>query len=211
MAQVDSLNVVFAEIPDVGGSIGRTSIDKRPISQRRLVTQDGIAGDQRSDMKHHGATTQAVYAYAIEDYSWWTDKLGRDFTAGVFGENLTTSQIDLNAMVVGTKVRIGSALLVATGPRIPCGTFARWLEEEQWVKKFTDANRPGTYFGVVESGEIGASDEIEIVDVPDHAVTISEIYQVWNGQRDPQLLLRVANCVDALPEVRDRARKFASQ
>jgi MOSC domain-containing protein YiiM len=108
MAQVQSLNVVFAEIPDVGGSVGRTSIDKRPVGDRRSVTSDGVFGDQRSDMKHHGASTQAVYAYAQEDYDWWSAELGRDFNAGVFGENLTTSNIDLNALVVGTKIRIGS-------------------------------------------------------------------------------------------------------
>jgi MOSC domain-containing protein YiiM len=211
MAQVQSLNVVFAEIPDVGGSVGRTSIDKRPVGDRRTVTSDGVFGDQRSDMKHHGAVTQAVYAYAQEDYDWWADELGRDFSAGVFGENLTTSDIDLNALVVGTKIRIGSVLLIATGPRIPCGTFARWLAEEQWVKKFTEANRAGSYFGVVTPGELGAGDELEIINVPEHGVSISEIYRVWNGDRDPRLLERVATCPDVLPEVRERARKFASQ
>ena len=160
MAQVQSLNVVFAEIPDVGGTLGRTSIDKRPVNDRRSVTSDGVFGDQRSDMKHHGAITQAVYAYSQEDYAWWSTELDREFAAGVFGENLTTSGIDLNALVVGTKIKIGSAILVATGPRIPCGTFARWLEEEQWVKKFTEANRSGAYFGVVTPGELGAGDHL---------------------------------------------------
>ncbi len=95
-AKVVSLNVVNSEIPDVGGSVGFTSIDKRPVVGSRQVTPAGVAGDKRSDLKHHGSPMQAVYAYAKEDYAWWQEQLGFELTPGQFGENLTTENIDLN-------------------------------------------------------------------------------------------------------------------
>jgi MOSC domain-containing protein YiiM len=89
-AHVVSLNVMHAIIPDVGGEVGVTAIDKRPVSDARQVTTAGVAGDQRADKPNHGMPEQAVYAYALEDYQWWEAELGLDISAGKFGENLTT-------------------------------------------------------------------------------------------------------------------------
>ena len=135
-AKVLSLNVVHAVIPDVGGSVGITSIDKRSVSDSRKVTTAGVAGDQRSDIPSHGMPEQAVYAYAREDYEWWEAELDREIPAGKFGENLTTVGIDVTNAVIGQTWRIGSTLLQVTGPRIPCGTFARFMEEDKWVIHF---------------------------------------------------------------------------
>ena len=198
-AQILSLNVVHEIIPDVGGSVGVTAIDKRPVSDAREVTAAGVAGDQRADVEHHGMPEQAVYAYAREDYEWWEAELGTEFSPGVFGENLTTSNIDVTNAVIGQTWKVGTTLLQVTGPRIPCGTFARWLEREQWVKKFMQEGMPGAYFRVLEAGVLSAGDEITIVDTPEHGVTISDVYLLTSGDRDPERLQRVIDCAD-LPE-----------
>lgn len=208
--QVISLNVVFAEVTDEGGSVGVTAIDKRPVNETRTVTTDGVAGDHRSDMKHHGSTDQAVYAYAQEDYDFWAGKLGRELTPGQFGENLTTIGIDLNNAVIGTKVKIGTALLQVSAPRIPCATFGRWLNEEQWVKRFTDQGRPGTYLRVLESGELSSGDEIEIVETPSHGVTILDHFLVHTGDRDAQRISDLVNCPNVSVEAREKFEKFLS-
>jgi len=195
-AKVLSLNVVHAVIPDVGGSVGITSIDKRSVSDSRQVTTAGVAGDQRSDIPSHGMPEQAVYAYAREDYEWWEVELDKEIPAGKFGENLTTVGIDVTNAVIGQTWRIGSTLLQVTGPRIPCGTFARFMEEDKWVKRFMAEGMPGTYFQVLEAGEITAGDEIEIVATPEHGVTVSDVYQLVAGDRDADRLARVIACPD---------------
>lgn len=205
MAKVMSLNVVHAEVPDVGGSVGVTAIDKRPVTDRRNVTTDGVAGDHRSDMKFHGHPDQAVYAYASEDYSWWSTQLNRDLAPGVFGENLTTTGIDWNAIEVGTIVQVGSATLQVSRPRIPCGTFQRWLDETTWVKRFNEAGRWGSYLRVLESGELGFGDDVKIISKPDHDVSIFDFAQVYTGTRIPEQLTRVSNCADIDQETRDKA------
>jgi len=200
-AKVLSLNVVHAVIPDVGGSVGITSIDKRSVSDSRQVTTAGVAGDQRSDIPSHGMPEQAVYAYAREDYVWWEVELDKEIPAGKFGENLTTVGIDVTNAVIGQTWRIGSTLLQVTGPRIPCGTFARFMEEDKWVKRFMDEGMPGTYFQVLEAGEITAGDEIKIESTPEHGVTVSDVYQLVAGDRDADRLARVIACPDLPSEM----------
>ncbi len=204
-AKVVSLNVVHAEIPDVGGSVGVTAIDKRPIVDRRKVTTAGVAGDHRSDVKHHGHPNQAVYAYSTEDYLWWSTQLDRELAIGVFGENLTTTGINWNEIKVGSIIEIGTAKLQVSTPRIPCGTFQRWLGEEHWVKRFNDAGRWGSYLRVLESGDIGTGDQIIIIDSPNHEVTITDVAQVFTGLRVKEQLNRVSICPDVVIETRQKA------
>ncbi len=210
MARIESLNVVFEEIDDIGGSVGRTAIDKRPVADTRTVTTDGVAGDFRSDMENHGSDRQAIYAYAVEDYQWWSQHAGVEFGAGRFGDNLTTSGIDLTSAIVGTTVRIGTATLQITDPRIPCGTFQRWLAQEQWVKRFTEEGRSGTYLAVVTSGDVTSGDDIEILDVPSHGVTVLDSFRVYTGDRDHDRLVRVEACADVEMATREKARKALS-
>lgn len=198
-AHVVSLNVMHAIIPDVGGEVGVTAIDKRPVSDVRQVTTAGVAGDQRADIPNHGMPEQAVYAYALEDYQWWEAELGIDISAGKFGENLTTTEIDVTNAVIGQTWRIGTTLLQVTGPRIPCGTFARWVDIDKWVKRFMAEGMPGTYFQVLEAGAITAGDKIEIVTTPEHGVTVCDVFQLVAGDRDADRLARVIACPD-LPE-----------
>lgn len=190
---------MHAIIPDVGGEVGVTAIDKQPVSDARQVTTAGVAGDQRADIPNHGMPEQAVYAYALEDYQWWEAELGIDISAGKFGENLTTTEIDVTNAVIGQTWRIGTTLLQVTGPRIPCGTFARWMDIDKWVKRFMAEGMPGTYFQVLEAGAITAGDEIEIVTTPEHGVTVCDVFQLVAGDRDADRLARVIACPD-LPE-----------
>ena len=207
-AKVLSLNVVHAVIPDVGGSVGITSIDKRSVLDSRQVTTAGVAGDQRSDIPSHGMPEQAVYAYAREDYEWWETELDREIPAGKFGENLTTVGIDVTNAVIGQTWRVGSALLQVTGPRIPCGTFARFMEEDKWVKRFMDEGMPGTYFQILEAGEITAGDEIKIESTPEHGVTVSDVYQLVAGDRDPERIARVLSCPELPEEMRTQVQGY---
>ncbi|PSL53027.1 MOSC domain-containing protein YiiM [Saccharothrix carnea] len=159
-------------------AVGHTGIGKRPVPGPVEVRApgpggSGVAGDHISDVRHHGGGDQAVYAYAREDLDEWSAELGRDLTPGLFGENLTTTGVDVCGALVGERWRIGGVLLQATSPRVPCRTFAGVMEERGWVKTFTQRGLPGTYFRVLEPGTITAGDEITIEHRPDHGVTIA--------------------------------------
>ena len=176
-----------------------TGIDKRPVQGPVAVTAPGpkgtgavgLAGDRAYDVKHHGGDDQAVYAYAREDLDRWERDLDRTLVNGSFGENLTTAGIDVNAALIGERWRIGSAVLEVSCPRIPCVTFAGWLEEGGWMRRFTAAAVPGPYLRVAEAGEITAGDAIEVVERPAHEVTVALAFRALTTE--PGLLPLVAD------------------
>jgi len=191
-----------------------TGIDKRPVDGPVMVTVPrakgmgmvGLAGDRVYDVRHHGGPDQAVYAYAREDLDFWAAQLGRPLSNGMFGENLTTEGADVNGALIGERWRIGPDLILeASCPRIPCGTFQGWLLQAGWIKRFTLAARPGSYFRVIEPGEIRAGDGIEIVHRPDHDVTVEMSLLALTVE--PELLPRLL-AADALPrELKELARR----
>ena len=171
---------------------GDTAIDKRPVASahvrdpgpKRGGLGSGVVGDDVVSRKHHGGSSQAVYAVAREELDWWSAELGRDLADGLFGENLTTEGLDVDGAVVGERWRVGSALLEVTGPRIPCATFAAWMGERGWVRRFTARGRTGAYLAVVEPGVVSAGDAVEVLDRPAHGITVPEVFRAFTGDDD---------------------------
>ncbi|MBT1585452.1 MOSC domain-containing protein [Curtobacterium flaccumfaciens] len=176
MSLVTAVCRVDRLLPD-SGIIGVTAIDKRPVTGSVRVRPLGLRADVQANRKYHGGVDQAVYAYADEDAAYFADLLEREVPPGLFGENLRTSGIDVTGAVTGERWRIGDTLVLeVTVPRTPCGTFARRMGVDKWVKRFADEGRPGAYFRVVKSGSVAAGDPIEVTYRPDHGVTIGEIF-----------------------------------
>jgi MOSC domain-containing protein YiiM len=187
-------------------STGTTGIDKRSVRGPVAVTAPGpkgtgavgLAGDRVHDVKHHGGDDQAVYAYAREDLDTWAAELGRELPDGSFGENLTTSGLDVNGALIGERWRIGEhVVLEVSCPRIPCGTFAGWMREEGWIKLFTRRALPGAYLRVIEPGAIRAGDRITVESRPGHDVTVALTFRALT--LEPGLLPELC-AAGALPE-----------
>ncbi|WIB25596.1 MOSC domain-containing protein [Curtobacterium sp. MCSS17_015] len=161
--------------PD-SGTIGVTAIDKRPVAGAVRVRPLGLYADVQADRKHHGGEDQAVYVYADEDAAYFAEQLDRPVPPGLFGENLRTTGIDVTGLVLGERWRIGATLeLEVTIPRTPCGTFARRMGIDRWVKRFAEEGRPGAYFRVRRSGSVAAGDAVTVLERPEHGVTIGQM------------------------------------
>lgn len=195
-----------------------TGIDKRPVDgpvevrppgSMRNGLGSGIVGDSIGNSKYHGGDDQAVYAYAREDLDVWQERLDRELTNGMFGENVTTSGVDVTGALIGERWRIGSdgLILEVTRPRTPCKTFEVRLGIHGWIKTFTHGGSPGAYLRIVEPGHVQAGDAVEIVHRPDHDVTIGTVYRAMMLEPDLMPSLLVA---DALPEpLKRKARRRA--
>jgi MOSC domain-containing protein YiiM len=213
--QLLSVNVASPRRVDYTDAPGNlTGIDKHPVEGPVSVAApgakgtggSGLSGDTIGDKRHHGGDDQAVYAYAREDLDAWGEELGRRLPDGGFGENLTTRGVSVNEALIGERWRIGrDVVLEVNSARIPCRTFAGWLGEQGWVKRFTAAAVPGAYLRVIEPGTIRAGDPIEIVHRPDHEVTVSHLFRALTTSSE--LLCGILPAGNALhPEAARRAR-----
>ncbi|TXS50681.1 MOSC domain-containing protein [Streptomyces sp. uw30] len=198
---------------------GVTGIDKQPVEGPvrvaapgpKGVAGSGVAGDEVCSLRYHGGDEQAVYAVAREDLDDWERELGRPLANGGFGENLTTSGLDVSGALIGERWRIGSEVVVeVTSGRIPCRTFQSHVGEKQWVKRFTAKGAPGAYLRVIEPGEIRAGDTMEIIHRPDHDVTVALQFRAVTTDRT--LLPRLLAAGEALhSESLEAARKYVER
>jgi MOSC domain-containing protein YiiM len=176
--------------------VGRTAIDKRPVQGSVAVAApgprgatgssgSGIVGDEVCDHRFHGGDDQAVYAYGREELDLWERELGRELANGVFGENLTTLSVATSDALIGERWQVGpQVVLEVCATRIPCRTFAGWLEEQGWIRRFTQRALPGAYLRVITPGEITAGDEVTVVSRPDHSVTSGVVFRALTLEPD---------------------------
>ena len=118
-SRVVSVNVGTPREFDLNGKRYTSAIWKEPVEGRLAVRGVNIDGDDQADRKNHGGPDQAIYAYALEDYDWWSAELGRPIAPGTFGENLTLAGIDVNGALVGERWRVGNTVLEVAQPRTP--------------------------------------------------------------------------------------------
>jgi MOSC domain-containing protein YiiM len=209
-----SVNLARAQPNPHKHAVDLTGIDKVPTTEPVLVRApgtkrdgvgSGLVGDMVGDRLNHGGDAQAVYAYAREDLDHWESVLGRTLAGGVFGENLTTTGVDVNAAVIGERWAIGDELVLAvTVPRIPCGTFRAWIAESGWLRTFARAAMPGTYLSVVRPGLVRAGDLVTVVHRPAHGVTVAQVFRALT--LEPELLPSILAADELLEEAKERAR-----
>ena len=205
VASVLSVNVGVVG-PTAHSDVRVTGIDKRPVTDAVMVREpgprgvggSGVVGDPICDLRHHGGSDQAVYAYAREDLDFWEGELDRPLRCGAFGENLTTTDLDVTGALIGERWQVGDGcVLEVTSPRIPCRTFAGWLAEQRWVRRFTEQRRPGAYLRVVSPGLVRAGDAIRVAARPQHHVSIGFMFRAMTTEK--HLFPELAAAGEALP------------
>ncbi len=208
--KVVSVNVGRPRPLKIGRTVRETGIFKEPTAERLPVRDESIGDDVQVDRRHHGGRFKAVYAYASEDLTWWTERLGVSIGPGTFGENITTQGIDIAASLIGERWRVGTAEIEVADPRIPCSTLASRMRLEYgvkgFVKRFVSARRFGAYFAIAHEGDVAVGDSIEILHRPAHRVSITDIADLVYAPD----LARAESYLDAFPrqEQKDEWMRF---
>jgi MOSC domain-containing protein YiiM len=199
--QVVSVNVGLPREVIWKGTRIQTGIFKAPVDRPVTISKLNLAGDRQADLTVHGGAEKAVYAYPAEHYEYWRNRLPDvPFSWGKFGENLTTEGLMEDALCVGDRLRVGSAVLMVTQPRMPCYKLALRFDRDDMIKRFLTSQRSGFYFSVIEEGQVQAGSKVEILSRDPHRVAVGDIVRLYLGQaRDPELLQRAMN-VSALPQ-----------
>jgi MOSC domain-containing protein YiiM len=199
--RVVSVNVGLPRAVLWKGRIVETSIFKEPVRGPVALRGHNLEGDRQVDLSVHGGPTKAVYGYPAEHYGWWRGELpGLDLDWGAFGENLTTEGLLETSLCIGDRLRVGTAELRVTEPRMPCHKLALRLERDDIIERFLASGRSGFYFAVEREGAIAAGDRVEVVERHAAAVPVAEIARLQRDDRPGRDALRRAAALEALPQ-----------
>ena len=141
-------------------NVSSGGIPKLPVDSAR-VTRFGVEGDAQKNLKYHGGPNRAVCLYSTELYAQLRDE-GIDVANGAFGENFTTSGLDLNALEKGARLRVGECLIEITNVRVPCSTLKKWSP----LLPKTIVGRSGWVAKVVEEALVRPGDAITVCKGP---------------------------------------------
>ena len=160
MANSPSVEAVFTGRPklitDERGT-WTSSILRERMEGPVAISLGGLAGDKVAQ-PYHGGPGAAICVHLADHYAFWNQRLLLGLQVGDVGENITLQNITEDQVCVGDCVRLGTALVQVSGPRVPCANLARRVGRSDWVKLTILENRTGFYLrvlepGVVQSGE----------------------------------------------------------
>jgi MOSC domain-containing protein YiiM len=186
-----------------------TGIFKEPVTGRVMLRTLNLDGDRQADLTVHGGPEKAVYLYPSEHYAFWKQELpDMDLPWGMFGENFTAEGILETETHIGDKFRIGAAELMVTQPRMPCYKLGIRFGRTDIIRRFLASERTGFYFSVLQEGEVGAGDEIQLIEKNTSGVRVVDVTRLYGSEKDNVDLMQRAIATEALPESwRDYFRK----
>lgn len=176
-----------------------TGIYKTALQGSIQITTFGIVGDFIGSPKHHGGPDQALYIYGEADYQWWAGEIGREMHPGMFGENLTISELKSGEFNIGDFIYIGDVTMQVTAPRIPCSTFATRMGDPQWVKKFRAAERPGLYVRVIQEGMLTVGEDLRVEKYTGETISLTQMFRdYYDREKSEETLLKHRNAPIAI-------------
>jgi MOSC domain-containing protein YiiM len=141
-------------------NVSNGGMPKLPVPSVR-VTRDGLAGDWQKVRKYHGGPDRAVCLFSEELYAWLREQGVKDVVNGSIGENFTTRGVELMALNVGDRLRVGEECVIElTDVRAPCRQLKMW--DERFPKLIV--GRSGWVARVVVEGEVKAGDPIVVLE-----------------------------------------------
>src|SRR5690606_29479020 len=150
------------------------------VAGRVALRGVNFAGDAQADLSVHGGPNKAVYAYPLEHYEYWRNVYpGKEMPYGMLGENLTLTGIDEESVCIGDCLRMGTAELIVPEPRMPCFNLGIRFGDQGMVKRFVDSRLSGFYLSVHKEGDVGAGDEVVVVQRDPRAVSVREVLRLY--------------------------------
>ncbi len=199
MARLLSVNVGLPRDIAWKGRTVHTGIWKNLLRGRCRVGRLNLEGDGQGDLAGHGGEQRAVFVYQIESYRHWQEQLKRtNFVHGQFGENFTVEGLPDDAVCIGDRYQIGSALFEITQPRVTCYRVGIRMHEPRMPALLTSSGRPGFYFRVLQEGEVGAGDEIVKVREGEERMTVTDINALLYSPNHARERLERALRIEAL-------------
>lgn len=155
-----------------------TGIFKYSIDQPIFLGEEDVGNDNVVDRKFHGGIDQAVYGYSIKHYGYFKNLYPNlDWNHGMFGENITFTDLNEEEITVGSTYQLGECKLEVTKPRQPCFKLGIRFNDPKIIKQFWNSSMSGIYFKVLETGLINVGDQLILLEKSNNTPTIAEVYE----------------------------------
>ena len=162
-----------------------TGIFKEPVEGSIFLDNRGVSGDHINNLKVHGGIDKACYAYGENYYDYWKGLYPNlQWTYGMFGENLTVSDVDETEILIGDIYKIGDAIVQVSQPRQPCNKFAAKFGSTELIRQFIDYEHPGIYFRVIQNGNVQPGDELMLDLRNNEALSLQQIFQLLYAKKE---------------------------
>lgn len=89
---------------------------------------------------------------------------------------------------------------MVTEPRMPCYKLGIRFGRSDIIKRFLVSERTGFYLSVMQEGEVGAADPINLIEHAKDSVRVSDITRLYGRDKNNREMLRRATQVAVLPE-----------
>lgn len=177
--KIISTNIGSEKTVQWKGQTITTGIFKFPVEDPIYLGSRGVKGDYINNLKVHGGPDKACYGYGENYYAYWKSLYpDLEWTYGMFGENLTISNIDEAEIKIGDIYKVGEAIVQVSQPRQPCNKFAAKFGSTALIRQFIDFEHPGIYLRVIKEGNVQVGDEFLLDTRNQKALSIQQIFQL---------------------------------
>ncbi len=194
-----SVNVSLPREVAYRGKSVQTGIFKEPVDGRVMLRRLNVDGDGQADLENHGGLFRAAYVYTYENFEYWRATLGlKEIGYGKFGENFTVTEMPEDEVFIGDVFKVGGAIVQATQPRPPCFKLGIRMGRPSFPKMFLASGRVGFYLRVLEEGEVGAGDRIELVEKSRERMSVRQVVHLLYFDKENREDARRAAGLEAL-------------
>ncbi len=193
-----------------------SAIAKRPVDGPVQIGWQGFVGDAVADRIHHGGLDKAIHLYPQDHYGWWRDaKPGHALldAPGAFGENIASRGLTEEAMFLGDRYTLGTAIVEVSHGRQPCWKLDHRFGARDVMATIVRTARCGIYFRVIQEGEAQAGTRMDLIERPLPEWSIDRVFRllIGGGHKGDRAAVRALADQPLLADAwRERAYKFAA-
>ena len=161
----------------------KTGIFKKEVASI-FIDINGVTNDKVVDLEHHGGEDMAVYAYCKNHYAYFQSMHPEVvFTNGIFGENLTVSNLLETEVHIGDTFQVREAIIQVSQPRFPCFKLGIVFGTQKIVKQFLHSSYTGFYFRVLQKGGVRKKDTLELLQKATNSMTVADVYSIYTTNK----------------------------
>ncbi|MEP0365779.1 MAG: MOSC domain-containing protein [Cyclobacteriaceae bacterium] len=197
--KVVSVNIGERQKVSWRGKTVETGIFKKPVDSIHLDKED-VQHDNVIDRKYHGGFDKACYLFSADAYPFWKSAYPNlDWHWGMFGENITVEGLDESKVYIGSKYKLGDAIVEVSEPRQPCFKLGICFGTQQVLKDFIAGGKSGVYLRVLQPGKVIPGDQFKLTEKVSE-ISIRDVFDLTFRQHPNPALVHEAVKVGQLAE-----------